>query len=126
MVYNIHMWLLEYIHNIETIKMLIIVLVKLWVGVSYQTFSCTMYMLPHWSDIDNIPDGKCKIEDVAEGDSVCLGLLNPDNCFIVDVVKHVFVWVGGRASQKEKKNGLGYAHNYLKGKVTTLTKISTK
>jgi len=60
-------------------------------------------------------DGKCKIEDVAEGDSVCLGLLNPDNCFIVDVVKHVFVWVGGRASQKEKKNGLGYAHNYLKG-----------
>ena len=85
-----------------------------------------MYMLPHWSDINNIPDGKCKIEDVAEGDSVCLGLLNPDNCFIVDVVKHVFVWVGGRASQKEKKNGLGYAHNYLKGKVTTLTKISTK
>ena len=46
---------------------------------------------------------------------MCLGLLNPDNCFIVDVVKHVFVWVGGRASQKEKQNGLGYAHNYLKG-----------
>ena len=64
-------------------------------------------------------EGKCKIEDVAEGDSVCLGLLNPDNCFIVDVVKHVFVWVGGRASQKEKQNGLGYAHNYLKGKDIT-------
>ena len=73
-------------------------------------------MFDNTSAKTNLSDGKCKIEDVAEGESVCLGLLNPDNCFIVDLVKHVFVWVGGRASDKEKQNGLGYAHNYLKGR----------
>ena len=40
--------------------------------------------------------------------------MSPDLClclvFIADTGKEVFVWVGKRASDAEKKNGLTYAH----------------
>lgn len=35
--------------------------------------------------------------------------------FILDVGNQCFVWVGSGASEKEKRNGLGYAHKYLCG-----------
>lgn len=60
-------------------------------------------------------DGEVTLSDVAEGESVCLELLQPDNVYIVDLVKHVYVWVGGGASSGEKRNGLAYAHKYLQG-----------
>ncbi|GFS26214.1 gelsolin [Elysia marginata] len=53
-------------------------------------------------------------EVVKEGEA-SLSDLASDDVFIVDSGETVFVWVGANASQDEKKNGLPYAHNYLRG-----------
>jgi len=40
--------------------------------------------------------------------------LASDDVFIIDSGEEVFVWVGGNASSAEKRNGIPYAHNYLR------------
>jgi len=57
--------------------------------------------------------GKLTITPVATGKLAKSQLDNKD-VFIVDVGNEVFVWVGKGASPAEKKNGLQYAHDYLK------------
>uniref|UniRef100_A0A2C9JIA9 Actin-modulator n=1 Tax=Biomphalaria glabrata TaxID=6526 RepID=A0A2C9JIA9_BIOGL len=51
---------------------------------------------------------------IKEGD-FNLSDLKSDDVFICDSGETVFVWVGGNASAAEKRNGLPYAHNYLRG-----------
>ncbi|BFZ10766.1 hypothetical protein BsWGS_13805 [Bradybaena similaris] len=41
--------------------------------------------------------------------------LKSDDVFICETQEEVFVWIGINASTSEKKNGLPYAHNYLRG-----------
>uniref|UniRef100_A0A0B7B4N1 Actin-modulator n=1 Tax=Arion vulgaris TaxID=1028688 RepID=A0A0B7B4N1_9EUPU len=41
--------------------------------------------------------------------------LKSDDVFICETSSSVFVWIGINASVSEKKNGLPYAHNYLRG-----------
>lgn len=50
-----------------------------------------------------VKDGEASLSDLAS-----------DDVFIVDSGDTVFVWVGANASKDEKKNGLPYAHNYLR------------
>ncbi|XP_005105454.1 gelsolin-like protein 2 [Aplysia californica] len=52
-------------------------------------------------------------EVVKEGD-LTKDDLAADDVFIVDSGDVVFVWVGENASSAEKKNGIPYAHNYLR------------
>lgn len=40
--------------------------------------------------------------------------LKSDDVFILDLGQDVFVWVGGNADVVEKRNGIPYAHNYLR------------
>ncbi|RUS75806.1 hypothetical protein EGW08_016433 [Elysia chlorotica] len=52
-------------------------------------------------------------EVVKEGEASISDLAS-DDVFIVDSGETVFVWVGANASEDEKKNGIPYAHNYLR------------
>lgn len=47
--------------------------------------------------------------------SFSLADLKSDDVFICDSGRTVFVWIGNNASGAEKRNGLPYAHNYLRG-----------
>ncbi|BFZ09064.1 hypothetical protein BsWGS_12103 [Bradybaena similaris] len=74
-----------------------------------------------FDDDDGIPDKRLLRVDtekntftvVKEG-SYSLGDLKSEDVFILDSGEVVFVWIGGNASAAEKKNGLPYAHNYLR------------
>ncbi len=46
---------------------------------------------------------------VTEGD-LSKDFLEPDDVFIVDDGKKLFVWIGSGASPDEKKNAMSYAH----------------
>ncbi|XP_046363474.1 gelsolin-like protein 2 [Haliotis rufescens] len=48
-----------------------------------------------------------------EGQIFNKSMLDVKDVFILDTSKEVFLWVGRRASNNEKKNGMGYAHKYL-------------
>ncbi|XP_059151107.1 gelsolin-like protein 2 [Physella acuta] len=73
-------------------------------------------------DDDGIEDKKllrvntdtAQSELVKDGD-FALNDLKSDDVFICDSGETVFVWVGANASGAEKRNGLPYAHNYLRG-----------
>jgi len=52
-------------------------------------------------------------EVIKDGDT-SKGDLVSDDVFIVDVGEEVFVWVGANADVAEKRNGIPYAHNYLR------------
>jgi gelsolin len=75
---------------------------------------------PNFDD-DGIPDKRLlrvntdsgESDQVKKGDYT-LSDLRPDDVFICDAGEEVFVWVGENASPSEKKNGLPYAHNYLR------------
>ncbi|CAG5126658.1 unnamed protein product [Candidula unifasciata] len=54
-----------------------------------------------------------KTEVVKEG-SFARSDLKSDDVFICETDKELFVWIGIKASPAEKKNGLPYAHNYLR------------
>ncbi|XP_052822782.1 gelsolin-like protein 2 [Octopus bimaculoides] len=41
-------------------------------------------------------------------------ILFVQDAFLIDTRTNCFVWIGKKASKKEKANGLSYAHNYLK------------
>ncbi|WP_395239283.1 hypothetical protein, partial [Salmonella sp. s54412] len=73
-------------------------------------------------DSDSFPETLLKLSDeggvmkmttVSEG-SIPKDMLDSKDVFIADTGKELFVWIGKRASKVEKKNGLKYAHNYLK------------
>lgn len=46
---------------------------------------------------------------IAEGE-LSQDLLDPNDVFIVDDGKKLFVWIGSGASPDEKKNAMTYAH----------------
>lgn len=52
-------------------------------------------------------------EVIKEGDTSRDDLVS-DDVFIVDSGEEVFVWVGANADKAEKRNGIPYAHNYLR------------
>jgi gelsolin len=56
--------------------------------------------------------GKLSFSLVSEG-KLSMDFLDPKDVFIVDTGKKCFVWIGGGASEKETKNAMTYAHNYL-------------
>uniref|UniRef100_A0A0B6ZP87 Actin-modulator n=1 Tax=Arion vulgaris TaxID=1028688 RepID=A0A0B6ZP87_9EUPU len=73
-------------------------------------------------DDDGIPDKKLlRVNtDTAQSNVVKEGHfsradLKSDDVFICDSGEVIFVWIGNKASPSEKKNGLPYAHNYLRG-----------
>lgn len=39
-----------------------------------------------------------------------LVLYNLQDVFVLDTKSELFVWVGGKASVDERRNGMGYAH----------------
>jgi gelsolin len=55
------------------------------------------------------------VTDVVKTGSYSKDDLKSDDVFLVETGNEVFVWVGLNASSSEKKNGLPYAHNYLRG-----------
>ncbi|KAH9518913.1 hypothetical protein Btru_008650 [Bulinus truncatus] len=67
-------------------------------------------------DVDGVEDKKLlRVNtETAQSDLVKEGDFSLD-VFICDSGETVFVWVGGNASSAEKRNGLPYAHNYLRG-----------
>eukprot|EP00916_Digyalum_oweni_P011234 GHVL01018740.1.p1 GENE.GHVL01018740.1~~GHVL01018740.1.p1 ORF type:complete len:376 (-),score=23.68 GHVL01018740.1:986-2113(-) len=58
--------------------------------------------------------GQLQFKPVKEGD-VTKKDLNSNDVFLLDTQNELFVWVGKRASDAEKANGLTYAHQYLSG-----------
>ncbi|XP_028397357.1 gelsolin-like protein 2 [Dendronephthya gigantea] len=56
--------------------------------------------------------GKLHIQLVSSGD-LRKDDLRSEDAFVVDQGNHVFVWIGSRASEDEKKNALPMAHFYL-------------
>ncbi|CAG5135435.1 unnamed protein product, partial [Candidula unifasciata] len=72
-------------------------------------------------DDDGIPDKRLLRVNTETGESnvvkdgsFSLSDLKSDDVFICDNGDIVFVWIGANASPAEKKNGLPYAHNYLR------------
>jgi gelsolin len=56
--------------------------------------------------------GKLQFSDIKSG-GVHKADFDTNDVFILDTPKSCFVWVGGKASEAEKKNGFGYAHQHL-------------
>jgi len=50
---------------------------------------------------------------IAKGDAVKKSLLKSNDAFALDLGNSVFVWVGAKATQKEKRNGLMVAQQYV-------------
>ncbi|XP_041348319.1 gelsolin-like protein 2 [Gigantopelta aegis] len=57
--------------------------------------------------------GSLQFTTVKEGDGISKSDFKSQDVFILDTGKGVFVWVGRRTSESEKKNSLTYAHMYL-------------
>jgi len=57
--------------------------------------------------------GKLEMTKVAEGNGIKKTHLDNNDCFILDAVNTVYVWVGTGASAQEKKHALGFAQSYL-------------
>jgi gelsolin len=58
--------------------------------------------------------GTLEMTKVAEGNlNIKKSMLDKDDCFILDVVNTVYVWVGSGATAQEKKHALGFAQTYL-------------
>eukprot|EP00116_Pleurobrachia_bachei_P006367 sb/3466629/ len=68
---------------------------------------------PHTNKLVKVSDesGTCKMVEIASG-TLEQDQLDPNDVFIVDLEKEIFVWVGDNASSEEKKNGMAYAHTY--------------
>jgi len=67
--------------------------------------------------------GECQMTVVSEG-SIDQDMLDPADVFVVDLEKAVYVWIGDGASEKEKSNGMAYAHKYVGGTDRPLRSIS--
>jgi len=65
--------------------------------------------LMHLSDAS----GKMEFKQVAEGNAIKKSQFISDDVMIFDAGHEVFVWIGKGASPAEKKNGLGFAQDYL-------------
>lgn len=80
---------------------------------------------PHTKKLIKVSDdsGTCKMDVVSEG-SIEQDMLDPNDVFIADLEKEIFVWVGDNASVEEKKNGMSYAHTYVSKTDRPLRSIS--
>lgn len=80
---------------------------------------------PHTKKLIKVSDdsGTMKMETVAEG-TLEQDQLDPNDVFIVDLEKSIYVWVGDNASPDEKKNGMSYAHSYVSKTDCPLRSIS--
>ncbi|XP_064604444.1 gelsolin-like protein 1 [Liolophura sinensis] len=57
-------------------------------------------------------DGSMDMDEVKEG-PISLSDFDSKDVFVLDLVNHVFVWVGKEASRDERRNALSYAHSHL-------------
>ncbi|KAL5013768.1 hypothetical protein ScPMuIL_008038 [Solemya velum] len=64
-------------------------------------------------DVEEVKTGPITREDLVS-----------DDVFVVDTGKEVIVWIGSNASAEEKKNGLPYAHKYLKEAAKTFLPVT--
>jgi len=62
--------------------------------------------------VSDAETGKLTIKKVKEG-PMSIKDMDSMDVFILDTGEHCFVWVGSKASQAERQNGFGYAHNHL-------------
>jgi gelsolin len=62
--------------------------------------------------VSDAKTGKLTIKKMKEG-SVSINDMDPMDVFILDTSHHCFVWIGSKASQAERQNSFGYAHNHL-------------
>ena len=71
----------------------------------------------HTPELWRISDasGKLKITEEAKG-IIPKARLDTNDVFILDVGNEVYVWVGLKASQNERRNAMGLAQQYLKDK----------
>lgn len=58
--------------------------------------------------------GHLKFSAVAEG-KITQDMFDTNDVFIFDIGHQVYTWIGKHASRKERKHGLEYAQNYVKG-----------
>ncbi|CAB4015468.1 gelsolin 2 [Paramuricea clavata] len=68
-------------------------------------------------------DGSLAMTVVSEG-SIPKDQIKSEDVFIADTGKEVFVWIGKHASEGECKNGLAYAHNYLRSSKHPLVSVT--
>ncbi|KAI8638461.1 hypothetical protein BD408DRAFT_453620 [Parasitella parasitica] len=59
-------------------------------------------------------EGKLAFDLVAEG-PISKDMFDTNDVFVFDVGHQVYTWIGRKASRKERKHGLEYAQNYVKG-----------
>jgi gelsolin len=80
---------------------------------------------PHTRKLIKVSDesGVCNMVTAAEG-TIEQDQLDPNDVFIVDLPKSIYVWVGDNASPDEKKNGMAYAHSYVSKTDRPLRSIS--
>jgi gelsolin len=57
--------------------------------------------------------GRLVLKEIAQGKAMQKSMLHTDDAFIIDAGDEVFVWIGKKASVKERKFALQYAENYL-------------
>ncbi|XP_076111204.1 gelsolin-like protein 2 isoform X2 [Mytilus galloprovincialis] len=67
--------------------------------------------------------GSFTFSEVKTGD-VVMDDLGEDDVFVLDTKSELFVWVGGKASVDERRNGMGYAHKYLMDKARHYKPVS--
>ncbi|XP_052062736.1 gelsolin-like protein 2 isoform X2 [Mytilus californianus] len=67
--------------------------------------------------------GSINFSEVKTGD-VAMEDLGEDDVFVLDTKSELFVWVGGKASVDERRNGMGYAHKYLMDKARHYKPVS--
>jgi len=63
-------------------------------------------------------------EKVAEGGDVVKDMLASEDVFILDVKSACYVWIGAGASDAERKQSMGHAHNHLMGSDHSVAPIS--
>lgn len=81
---------------------------------------------PHTKALMKVSDegGKAKMTPVECGGVIDQEMLDPNDVFILDLEKVVYIWVGDNASSEEKKNGMSYGHSYVAGTDRPLRSLS--
>jgi len=69
-------------------------------------------------------DGDVSMKEIAADDDISKELLKRENVYIINTGDHVWCWVGSKASPREYKNGVVYAHNYIDETKTPLLPVT--
>lgn len=57
--------------------------------------------------------GKKNTFDLVSDQKISYDMFTQENMFILDVGDHIFLWVGSKVSEQEKKKNVVYQQNYI-------------